>query len=396
MRYDPDQLAGVAAILVVLLAFQGPGHRALAQPPSAGPAPQEGVLLLRNGQMLAGKINRDAEHYYVELANGRIRVTVPEVELFCRTPEEGYQHKLSCIRPQSVHDHVELAQWCQRHGLPDFAARELADARAVDPTHPLIPLLERRLRLSVRPPEQAATSAEPAAKSAEPAERPPSLVDLDRLVKGMPRGSVETFTHTIQPLLLNNCTTAGCHAQRSASKFQLFRIASSGRPPSRRLTQRNLHAALQWIDKDDPAASLLLKLPVERHGTTKTVIFTDRQVGQYKQLVEWVYQVTQTPLPSAPAGDQAADSPVVQASHMAPLSARSPVIRPEKPPGFDFSVPETRSQPDRKIDVLPLKRKAGPGQGGGRPAVRRGNPLPQFTPVDPFDPEIFNRRYRSR
>ena len=81
-------------------------------------------------------------------------------------------------------------------------ARELTDAAALEPTHPKIAVLKHRLTLAMN--EQEATT-----EVAEVAKHSMSNDELDRMVRGMPEGTVELFSHTIQPMLLNNCTSSG-------------------------------------------------------------------------------------------------------------------------------------------------------------------------------------------
>ena len=66
-----------------------------------------------------------------------------DVEFYCRTLEEGYQRKRAAIPAGSVQDHLELAQWCQRHSLYRLAADELAAAAAIDPKNPMLGVLRR-------------------------------------------------------------------------------------------------------------------------------------------------------------------------------------------------------------------------------------------------------------
>ena len=118
----------------------------------------------------------------------------------------------------------------------------------------------------------------------------PSRGELDRLSRAMPPGGMETFTATVQPLLLNSCSTHECHGPRSASKFRLLR-AHPGRVPSRRLTQRNLHSVMQWIDRENPTASPLLTQSIKPHGPKRAVIFDAANAEQYRELVNWVGRV---------------------------------------------------------------------------------------------------------
>ena len=100
--------------------------------------PAQGVLLLRNGQMIEGQISRNNDHYQVNLPYGEIRVRVADVEFCCRTLQEGYERKRAAIQVGNVQDHLELAQWCERHGLLDLAANELSAAAAIEPNHPMV------------------------------------------------------------------------------------------------------------------------------------------------------------------------------------------------------------------------------------------------------------------
>ena len=287
---------------------------ALATAQDTGGAGQ-GVLLLRNGQMLEGRIVRTEDHYQVNLPDGEIRVRACDVELCCQTLEEGYQRKRAAIQVSNAQDHLQLAQWCERHGLYKFAANELADAAAIEPNHPMLGVLRRRLEMDLEPPQQP---LEPSG----PIEKVPSAEDLDRLTRGMPPGSMEMFTQTVQPLLMNYCMTSGCHGPQSQTKLRLMR-APMNQPPGRRITQRNLHAVLQEIDYANPSASRLLTAICASHGPVKAAIFTDRQAGQYRRILDWVNLVTQQQ--QQPIAPELPPSVVVRRK-------RKPAFMPAKPP----------------------------------------------------------------
>ncbi|MHC4177091.1 MAG: hypothetical protein ACYSWU_06275 [Planctomycetota bacterium] len=361
-------IAAVAALAAVTALTLVP-----AEDLGRGPVPQEGVLLLHNGEAIEGRVSRVGELYYVALPRGEIRVRAADVEFWCRDLHEGYRQKRAAIRPGdvngNVNGHLRLAHWCLRHDLLGSAARELADALDDDPTHPMIDLLERRLRIAIEPP--------PPRLPSKPTDRAPSPEELDRLVRGMPPGTVEAFTQTIQPLLINNCAAAGCHGPRPQSEFQLLRIPH-GRPPGRRLTQRNLQAVLRWVDREDPAASRLLTASIRPHGTAEKAIFSEAQAAQYKRIDDWVNRVSKRPAPKVPE--------TVAARQQPPARAILAELR-----GLDSLLPETSDAPGPQPaddSIFDLQEPAVPG-----PSVKRGAPLPVFVPVDPFDPEIFNRRY---
>ena len=219
----------------------------------------------------------------------------------------------------------------------------------------------------------------------------------------MPPGSMETFTQTIQPVLMNHCTTAGCHGPQSDTGYRLLRTPG-GRPAGRRMTQRNLHATLQWIDRNKPEASPLLTVPIRPHGTAKTAVFMKNQTDQYKRVIDWVFRLAQAPSPSPPAQAQQRNpwpSQTVPAAAPAAAVPADPAA-PSDPTDTQAKGPETDSaSPFDGQDIGPLddgeRRLSDPGRGRFEPPHRsgpkHGEPRPGFVPADPFDPEIFNRRF---
>ena len=207
--------------------------------------------------MIEGQISRNDDHYRVGLPYGEVRVRVIDVEFCCHTLEEGYERKRAAIQVGNVQDHLELAQWCERHGLLDLATNELSAAAAIEPNHPMLAVLRRRLQLAREPPPEASES--PVGVAA------PTAEELDRMVRGMPPGAVETFTQVVQPLLMNHCTSSGCHGPQSQTRFRLMRTPVN-QPAGRRLTQRNLQAVLEYVDYNAPSSSRLLTVISGPHG----------------------------------------------------------------------------------------------------------------------------------
>ena len=314
------------------------------------------------------------------------------MEFTCDTLREGYRRKLSYIRLGTAQEYLRLGEWCQRHGLIDEAEQELAKAAAIEPDHPLIPVLRRRLEIARHPPQPQPA---PAAAS----KRAISAEELDRLVRTMPPGTVETFTQSIQPLLVNHCTGAGCHGPQSTTDFRLLKTPSS-RPAARRLTQRNLYATLQLVDRAKPEASPLLTAPIQPHGTAKAAIFSQNQAEQYRRIAGWVFRFAQGPKTSLPArvdppnqhGSSA--SPAIAASVGAPTPASRVLQAAALEPGpCPFDGPETGPVDDdqRRLSDPERDRYEAPH----RSQPKRGDPSPGFEPADPFDPEIFNRRHHA-
>ncbi len=259
-----------------------------AEPPAA--ATKQEMVLLRNGEILKGRILRDDGCYRIALADGEVRVRLSEAELVCKSLDEAYEFKRNRLALGRAEDHLDLAEWCLRQELPGYTAKEISAAMALDPQNPRIEFLDRRLRQFLETPPPA-----PAERTAETPHV--TNADLDRLVQGMPPGTVEAFTSTIQPLIMNSCATSGCHGPGSKSSYVILRIPSD-RTNTRRLTQRNLESAVQMLDYQNPQQSRLLTAASRPHGTARSAIF-DPQTVKYRQLYSWIALVTQK-TPGAP------------------------------------------------------------------------------------------------
>lgn len=348
-------------------------------------APRDGVLLLKNGEALNGRITHAGDQYYVSLKFGVIQVKATEVEMSAESLAEIYERKRAKLKP-GIEGHLELADWCMREHLLDSAAKEVDEAKAIDARHPRLVYLQRRLVVARQP-----AAAQPAHVAAVTG---PTNDELDRFIRGMPEHTVETFTSTIQPLLMNNCATAGCHGPRSSGKLRLTRLPLNG-PVGRRLTQRNLHSVWQTINHADFAASPLLTQPVERHGTAKAAIFTSREGAQYRQLLGWVREATRRKKPGQPA---TVGTPVRHLAQAKPTEAPSASASAPADPSAEPPIEAEADGPEAKIAALDatdgdptVAEPEGPAEKApGREREKA------YQAVDPFDAEVFNRRYFAR
>ena len=366
-----DRIRQTTVVFLAILAPAG-SLRGAEQTPLPAPADQQ-VLILRNGQTIEGRITQKEGVYVIDLSDGQIRVKAADVDLVCSGLEDGYRRKRAAIVSGDAHDHLELAQWCLRHGLLGSAAAELADAKTAEPNNPMIGALEHRLKMALEPP-----SATIASKSAPG----PSNDELDRMIRGLPRGAIESFTQSVQPVLMNHCATAGCHGPQSDKGLRLFRIPT-GKSASRRITQWNLYSAILFVDRENPTASRLLTVPSGPHGTAKVAIFNEHQAAQYKRLADWANQLAQQSSPEVPA--------TLNPIFMPAATTNAPAMP---------TPPQVLLQEARKARALPT---AGQGPTARRGAARASaKPAGEATPVvseqsaDPFDPEAFNRRYATQ
>ncbi len=274
----------------------------------------------------------------------------------------------------------------------------------------MVGFLQRRLRITLEPqPERP--KAEIAADDSLPND------ELDRMIRGLPQKAVENFTQSVQPLLMHNCTASGCHGPQSESGLRLQRTALD-QPAGRRTTQRNIYTVLRYVDRDNPLASRILTVPIAPHGTAKTAVFTEHQVTQYKRLVEWVLQLGPADMPESPATipnsqpimaetfpdatspatpphilpkDARKARPLPSVAHSAAsggLSGNARSVKPATLPDRE-AVQATFIAPASK----PVDAESSLDLESQSPKIKRGAAPPEFTPKDPFDPEIFNRSY---
>ena len=118
---------------------------------AAAGAPQSQLLVLRNGEVLAGKVARSDDHYVVQLPNGQVRVKNADVEMVCDNLEEAYRRKRAALQAGDVPQHLALAQWCLHHQLLAPAGDELVDVVHTDPENPMIGVLQHRLKMAKEP-----------------------------------------------------------------------------------------------------------------------------------------------------------------------------------------------------------------------------------------------------
>jgi len=259
----------------------------------AEPASDAGALLLKNGEVFVGQIARQGDRYRITVAAGEVRVRANEVALTGTDVNDLYRQQRDRLSTDNGAAHLDLAEWCLKQNLLSSAAAELADAeRGNAPPRRLALLRERLTAVAQNPARPAGVTS-----VTKPADPLPQNVELDRWIRSLPRGSVETYTHSIQPLLFNSCATAGCHGPRPTSDFVLVR-PTANQVTDNRITQRNLQAAWKFVNPEHPEQSPLLKMASTAHGKG-AVAGIPLQSPQQQSLADWLAVVVQQPTPGA-------------------------------------------------------------------------------------------------
>jgi hypothetical protein len=375
--------------------------------------PQQGVLALRSGGVIAGRYSKVGDLYVVAVNGGEIRIDANKVEVACQSIQQAYQLKRTAISQHSVSSHLRLAQWCIRQKLFQQAAAEINTARDIDVGDRRIALIERRLQAVQY---QVAT----ARKITNQPAPIPDRAELERWLDGLPRKSVEQFANSIQPLLSNRCATGACHGPTSSrADVHVLRVPR-GRSVSRRATARNLREIMKWVDREQPGDSPLLAVPARPHANAEAAIFflgghSSGGDEQYRRLVDWVYSLSQQPegtVPMRDAQDVArpfADAPVMRSA----WGTASPLLQPTIVPGrtsprvspsrtpVHHALAERRQALEAAAAADPAVRNETPNdltqrarkQEGDKSARAAGSGAGGYVPIDEFDPEIFNRRH---
>jgi len=428
--FGVGRFLAVSVGFVVCVTFLLGSAHALGEPfqPVVAPsASTDRAVLLRSGAVIQGRIQDVGEKVRITVNHGEILIPKREIKEIAGSTLELYARQRDRLPPGEAEAHLELATWCIEHGLKQEARQELQLVRSLRPDHPMISLAERRIELSdsaipaffpreqqKAPPPNAGGFDQTAASAANPLPLPswlsdaaqagstglqatPSSQDLNRettplsirindvpnrtvaplrrsdpsvLLRGLPANTGPDFVRVIQPILSNQCATAGCHGANAPDDRRLLRIPF-GRPATRSETAHNLEVVLGWIDFENPGASPLLAVPTRPHGGAAAPIFSGTSARQYRELVDWVFAVTrkdggENPQPSpdetgmdmpggippelqqatSPAFLPETSSPVVSASAMEGPSAVLPAVAWE---AKERSVPRSSADENPKF-----------------------------------------------
>ena len=201
---------------------------------------------------------------------------------------------------------------------------------------------------------------------------------------------MEQFTRKVQPVLVNGCTTSGCHQPGGKQSFQLDRAMLHGLS-NRRSTLRNLEATLALVDRHAPQQSDLLVVPREPHGGMGGPVFGPRQEQLATHLADWVAVVTGSSVPDAAttAGQPQPHEPSVY--ERMPDRLAEPIRRVPFHAGGVQPAVATAGATGESAGVVTAGHEVESLLGPPRP-LQYGAQLTTWQAKDPFDPEIFNRR----
>jgi hypothetical protein len=279
--------------------------------------------------------------------SGEARVPAADVVAVFGSLQAAYEYKRSTL-DDSFAARMELVQWCLQHDMPARAADQLLAAERLFGRNSQLESVHRRLLATAHERRSAGEMAEQTASIAK--------VSFEEELSELPGHTVDSFTATVQPLLLNRCASGGCHNMRGTSDFILMR-PFVGQAMTRRMTERNLQATLAYVNRTQPLESPLLAKAVVPHGGAESAAIDEREQKQHELLTDWVRSLASRHSPVAPSTVAPANELLYQSGQV---------------PSEEATVPAP-----------------------GTPNVRHSKEIAE--PIgDPFDPAVFNQRYHGR
>jgi hypothetical protein len=228
-------------------------------------------LILDNGQVMEGRVDRVGERYRVVKDGGETWLPATRVQSVCNDLAAAYQTLSGRFGANDADAHLRLARWCESVGLREQALTETKAALTLKPNH----AAAQRYWQHLQEPPIIPVAATVTAPAPPPAPEPPPVEVGSEALK--------RFTLKVQPLLMNAC--ARCHAGRTATVFKLQRVYA-GDPNHRAATFWNLAAAAAHIDLANPNGSKLLTMAGSGHGGDPTPPIRDK--APHKTLEDWV------------------------------------------------------------------------------------------------------------
>ena len=224
------------------------------------------------------------------------------------------------------------------------------------------------------------------------------------MLRALPPAAIESFSTSIQPLLISSCAAAGCHGSASKGNFSLIRVPID-RFSSRRLTQRkparNAFVARFPKSATEPAIGCGQRSP---HGSVTSAVF-DTSSPKYRQLLIWIGTVTQKPVWESDVAHQPASIRPIGVNPAHPGIPRfNPALGGSPPRGNQGGDPSSEEIPATAAadtDTRPV-RQSHRVRPDGNPASTRPDrhlnaeaavPAAPTTSTDPYDADAFNRQF---
>lgn len=250
------------------------------------PIQRQGILLLRNGQLLGGQYTLTGFGYEVRLKGGGvIRLRGDQVEFTSDSIDEIYLFQRASHVNSSASAHLKMANWCLANQLYEYADNHLKEAIRIDPREKGIIPIQSRLAIARSP--QKATAPKTLIQHRPLASNETIAIRVNALEPSV----IQSFVSRIQPLLLNRCAVAGCHGVNSHSEFRLLDSHWTKTTP-KTISYRNLYNTTRYLNFANPPESRLLTQATTKHGKSRSAPLSLAEPAKINSLVNWVRLTT--------------------------------------------------------------------------------------------------------
>lgn len=307
------------------------------------PSTSLSLVLLTNGRLIEGSLIEGKDYSRILFpTGGEIRLPAEAIRFACRSKQDAYwkQRLRLSIRDSAMH--YDLAVWCLNEGLTNLAKEQVQACLQTDMPPQKIEFLRKRIKLL----EESDPAVDP-----RRAVLPKAVASNEERV-AVSTESVLAYTQSVQPILLNRCAAASCHSNRVNNGFQLIRPLQ-GRSLAREYTLRNLNAVVAQLEATETSKQEFSRHLHTPHGGIDTPPVT--AADQIEAITKWISELNE---------------------HREPELADSV----QSPRTF-------LSQPDTRIARWNDRDKRQP---------KFKDAYPQPTGADPFDPDVFNKRYHPQ
>ncbi len=325
--------------------------------------------------------------------------------------DEAYQLAQAASDPEGVASQVELFQWCMKHKMYQRAQQQIDVLQFMEIERAQLAHLNRQVRVAIeqynKNLQRQTTTLQPkvAPKSESPNLESPGQIaqvgyektieilplpdngemaienstprvasarELAEFSKRFKGEAVSKYKRTIELQLIRNCSNAGCHDKNHEGLPLVSQGFGRNISVPKKLSQKNFYTLMQQVDLDNPLQSQLYEYATQPHGGLQEAVYTAKR-GQTDTLKEWLLSI------STPQAQQAYLQKQFEAAN-AKIAAQNNTENFSNLPLPGEVRQVSANLPDSSIPSIP-------------------NLTPRkevFAPKDPFDPEIFNRKYGKR
>lgn len=367
---------------------------------------QQDVVLLKNGNVLKGAVQQDGLKLEIRSSSGTLVINKDDVDFVCESMEEAYRLNHAASNPNDVEQQIYLLRWCMKHKLYREAQKQIDILQMLPIKASRLDYLNRQVNAAIsqqrRQTQQGHQNLQPmivensdSSSAGEIVqvgyEQPIEIVPLPDAVSGSPEPEelaiaskrvIEEFTKSfpgelvshykreIEPAMIRNCSNAGCHNQ-SHESFPLLNRGYGRKVEVPKLySQRNFYRMMKFVSLNQPLKSTLFQKATNPHGGQFEASFTPER-EETKLLEQWLLAIS---TPEAQRAYQQSQLEVVNSSNS-----------------------NSENQPVPPFPANPIQQASATLPDSSIPSVPNLTPkAPTFIPKDPFDPEIFNRKYGKR